>query len=90
MQAFTILVIVFAFTALATLSLLAKNEGIRGMGRVFDGLARIAFAAFVFDFASATHPVSPWLIALASGLLVCGIVTILAGARKFARRKLVS
>jgi hypothetical protein len=66
---------------LSTLSLLAKNEGVRGGGRVIGGGAWLAIG------------VAAWLghqdpLAVIGGiaLVICGLVTLASGARKFMRR----
>ncbi|MBU6454564.1 MAG: hypothetical protein KGS72_22535 [Cyanobacteria bacterium REEB67] len=88
MSVYPVFLLSIILTALSTFSLLAKSEGIRGMGRIFDGLARISFGGFFLMLVFSTQQLPP-LFAWPSYLLIAfGLVTIGAGARKFARRNL--
>ncbi|MBS1999112.1 MAG: hypothetical protein JSS86_22455, partial [Cyanobacteria bacterium SZAS LIN-2] len=88
MNAFALFLLALALAFVSTLSLLAKNEGIRGMGRVAGGLSWTLFAAFLLVLTCGTHQL-PGEYAVPSGfLLLMGLVTIASGARKFARRNI--
>ncbi|HNB16915.1 MAG TPA: hypothetical protein PLC15_16130 [Candidatus Obscuribacter sp.] len=64
----------------ATVTLLFKNEGVRGAGRIVSGLAWLAMGAGVLSTNS--NEVTAW------GLLLAGLVTTLSGVRKYRRRHL--
>ena len=66
---------------LSTLSLFAKNEGIRGGGRVIGGGAWLAIGA-----AAWLGQQNEFTIIAGIALVICGLVTLGSGARKFARR----
>jgi hypothetical protein len=75
-----------AFAALNALSLLAKAESIRGLGRVIGGFSWICFGAFVLFLPAA----QAWPFVAACYLLIaCGVLGVASGARKFARRNQV-
>lgn len=80
----------FAAVALAVLnalSLLAKAESIRGLGRIIGGFSWLSFGAFAL-FLPAAQALA---FAAASYLLIgCGVLAVASGARKFARRNQVS
>jgi hypothetical protein len=72
---------------LNALSLLAKAESIRGLGRVIGGFSWIAFGIFALLLPAAQASG----FAAASYVLVgCGLLGVGSGARKFARRNQVS
>jgi len=72
----------------SALTLLAKNEGIRGAGRIIGGFAWLFFGAFLLitqagaDVVSFHTPLS-WLV------VSTGVITLGSGVRKYARRDTV-
>ncbi len=70
------------------LTLFAKNEAIRGAGRIIGGLAWLSFGAFLL-----VAPVAAGSIALYTPLswliVLVGVITLGSGLRKFARRNAV-
>lgn len=81
-----IVAVLLAVTNAATL--FAKNEGIRGAGRVIGGLAWLLFGSFLLaspggnESLPAYTPLS-WLV------VVTGVITLGSGVRKFLRRHAV-
>ncbi|HEY9787399.1 MAG TPA: hypothetical protein V6D17_18565 [Candidatus Obscuribacterales bacterium] len=65
---------------LQALSLFAKTEGFRGSGRLFGGVSTILIGIVLLQVT--TFVLASWV------LVLCGIVAVGSGARKFARRKL--
>lgn len=70
-----------ALAVLSTLSLFAKNEGIRGGGRVIGGGAWLAIGV-----AAWLGQQSDLTVIAGVALVICGLVTLGSGARKFLRR----
>jgi NAD/NADP transhydrogenase beta subunit len=85
MSASFLLSVGVAAAIVATLSFIAKNEGIRGAGRIVGGISSIFIGwAIALDAA-------PNLVAGLTGfegyaLVACGVATSLFGLRKFLRR----
>lgn len=72
-----------AITAvLAAITLFAKNEFWRGLGRVVTGVAWLLVGVLVAKVAGG------FLTVPALAILATGLVTVGSGARKFARRNL--
>ena len=75
-----------ALAIVSTLSLLAKNEGLRGLGRVAGGFSWTLFGCFLLVLTYSSHQLEA-LYGIPSAILVLmGVVTVPSGARKFARR----
>jgi hypothetical protein len=72
---------------LNALSLLAKTESIRGLGRVIGGFSWICFGAFALLLPAAQ---ATGFAAASYVLIACGLLGVGSGARKFARRNLLS
>ncbi|MFA7340523.1 MAG: hypothetical protein WC028_27315 [Candidatus Obscuribacterales bacterium] len=72
---------------LNALSLLAKPESIRGLGRVIGGFSWICFGAFALLLPAAQ---ASGFAAASYVLIGCGLLAVGSGARKFARRNQVS
>jgi hypothetical protein len=79
--------IAVALAVLNALSLLAKAESIRGLGRVVGGLSWIAFGVFALLLPAAQ---AGGFAAASYVLIACGVLGLGSGARKFARRNQVS
>ncbi len=88
MLASSLFVISVILAVANALTLFAKNEGIRGAGRIIGGLAWLSFGAFLL-----TAPVAAGSIALYTPLswliVLVGVITIGSGVRKYARRNAV-
>lgn len=67
-------------------TLFAKNEGIRGAGRVLLGLAWLLFGAFLLVSPGGNESL-PLYTPLSWLVVLTGVVTLGSGVRKFARRK---
>lgn len=78
-------VVAVVLSLASTLSLLFKNEGVRGMGRVVGG---IAWALVGVTVVAAPPSEVPFALALGSSLIVSGLTTAALGYRKFKRRHL--
>ncbi|CAN5321406.1 hypothetical protein BH11CYA1_BH11CYA1_15200 [soil metagenome] len=88
-----------ALAALNALSLLAKAESIRGLGRVIGGFSWICFGTFALLLsncqaaipAATSAAIDGLAFAVASYVLIaCGVLGVGSGARKFARRNQAS
>lgn len=79
--------IAVALAVLNALSLLAKAESIRGLGRVVGGLSWIVFGVFALFLPAAQ---AGGFAAASYVLIACGVLGLGSGARKFARRNQVS
>lgn len=79
--------IAVALAVLNALSLLAKAESVRGLGRVVGGLSWIAFGVFALLLPAAQ---TTGFAAASYVLIACGVLGLGSGARKFARRNQVS
>jgi hypothetical protein len=66
-------------------TLFAKNEAIRGAGRVVLGLAWLAFGAFLLVSAGGNESI-PLYTPLSYLVVLSGVVTLGSGIRKYARR----
>lgn len=62
---------------LSSLSLLFKNEGVRGAGRVVSGFGLVLVG---LGLTVATAGLAPWAV------LAAGVITLGSGARKYLRR----
>lgn len=67
------------------LTLFAKNEGIRGAGRIIGGLAWLAFGAFLLASPGGNESL-PLYTPLSWLVVASGVITLGSGVRKFARR----
>lgn len=81
--------ILFAFAAIlafaSALTLFAKNEGIRGSGRVLGGFAWIFFGAFLLNAPIATESL-PAYTPFSVLVVFTGVITLGSGVRKYLRR----
>jgi hypothetical protein len=66
-------------------TLFAKNEAIRGAGRVVLGLAWLAFGAFLLASPGGNETI-PLYTPLSYLVVLSGVVTLGSGIRKYARR----
>ncbi len=66
-------------------TLFAKNEAIRGAGRVVLGLAWLAFGAFLLVSPGGNESI-PLYTPLSYLVVLAGVVTLGSGVRKYARR----
>lgn len=66
-------------------TLFAKNEAIRGAGRVVLGLAWLAFGAFLLVSPGGKETI-PLYTPLSYLVVLSGVVTLGSGIRKYARR----
>ncbi|MBX9941740.1 MAG: hypothetical protein K2Y32_20915 [Candidatus Obscuribacterales bacterium] len=69
-------------------TLFAKNEGIRGAGRVLLGFSWLLFGAFLLVSPGGNESL-PLYTPLSYLVVLSGIVTLGSGVRKFARRNTV-
>ena len=81
--------LLFAISALlalaSALTLFAKNEGIRGSGRVIGGFAWICFGIFLLNAPINTESL-PGYLAFSSLVVLTGVITLGSGVRKYLRR----
>jgi hypothetical protein len=88
MLASSLFVLAAALAFANALTLFAKNEAIRGAGRIIGGLAWLSFGAFLL-----VAPVAAGSIALYTPLswlvVLVGVITLGSGVRKYARRNAV-
>ena len=85
-MALLLFVVGTGFAVLAAASLLAKNEGLRGAGRIGGGVSTLllGLSLLMLTYGSNTLPSEyGWLSAV---LTFTGLVTVGSGVRKFARR----
>jgi hypothetical protein len=73
-----------AALVVSTVSLLAKNEGFRGAGRVALAVSLLAFGVFLLDISRVAELGNIFY----GGLVVlgCGAITLASGVRKYIRR----
>jgi len=90
MIAYSLFLIALLLALVSTLALLAKNEGIRGIGRVAGGFSWTLFGAFLLDLCCSTGQLPASYTLPSAALVLMGVVTIASGARKFARRHTAS
>jgi hypothetical protein len=64
-------------------SLLFKNEGIRGAGRVLGGVGWLAVGVFLLEDSATRESAYAWL---SWGVILSGLATVCSGLRKFIRR----
>lgn len=83
MESYALYALVVAFAALGAISLFFRAESIRGLGRVAQGLSMALVAVMVFH--ASTGESADYLTAI---LALSGLITMLAGLRKFVRRNL--
>jgi len=88
MTAFSIFLPALILAIVSTLCLLAKNEGLRGMGRVAGGFSWILFGLFITVLTNQTHQLPSEYTVPGIVLSVLGLVTVVSGARKFFRRNI--
>ncbi|MGH9548702.1 MAG: hypothetical protein ACRD3W_04970, partial [Terriglobales bacterium] len=67
-------------------SLLAKNEGIRGAGRVCGGVSTICLGVFLLLLSRGAHSMPEGSTLFSAIVLLTGIVTFASGVRKYFRR----
>lgn len=68
-------------------TLFAKNEGIRGAGRVLLGFSWLLFGSFLIVSPGGNESL-PFYTPLSYLVVLSGIVTLGSGIRKFARRNI--
>ncbi len=86
MLASSLFVLAVLLAVANALTLFAKNEGIRGAGRVLLGLAWLFFGAFLIVSPGGNESL-PLYSPLSWLVVISGVVTLGSGVRKFARRK---
>jgi hypothetical protein len=80
---FWLFLIAVVLGLLSALSLLAKAEALRGSGRIAGGLSTLLLGLFlllVLNQHSAVYQL------LSAGVVLCGLVTVGSGVRKYMRR----
>lgn len=85
MLATSLLVLAVLAAVLNAATLFAKNEGIRGAGRVILGVAWILFGSFLLVSPGGNESL-PLYTPLSYLVVLSGVVTLGSGVRKFARR----
>lgn len=81
----SLFVLAVALAFASALTLLAKNEGIRGAGRVLGGLSWLFLGAFLLLSQVGSQSI-PLYTPLSWVVVATGIITLASGARKFLRR----
>jgi hypothetical protein len=88
MNPFAVFLLAGSLAALSTASLFFKNEGARGLGRVFGGFSTIAFGAFFLMITYGSHQLAPDYGPVSALIVLMGVLTVAAGVRKFMRRNI--
>ncbi len=88
MLATSLFVIAVLLAFANALTLFAKNEGIRGAGRIIGGLAWLFFGAFLIASPAGNESL-PLYTPLSWLVVLTGVITLGSGVRKYARRNAV-